>query len=237
MCVTSYPLTNALSLTSLGASCCQVILLQCLLLCIYIVHVCLCVYHVLSSPALLFKVTVKSLSRVLIVRPRLSAQVLLCFVCDWKRSQRETEKMTEINWMYRGEGILKEILTESDRDLGSHSFLSVKVTRAITRHIDERTLSEGMCSADWRSVVIFHGNTCLEVLLCVFFWSIWRIQGLSGVYCNNWSSFSWPTCKVNSLGSDRGRTQAASIDHAGVKMLIGETAITYWRPIIGQNCM
>jgi len=53
--------------------------------------------------------------------------------------------------MYRGEGILKEILTESDRDLGRHSFLSVKVTWAITRHIDEH-----MCSLDWRSVVIFH---------------------------------------------------------------------------------
>ncbi len=105
-----------------------------------------------SRPVLLFTVTVKLLSR---VRPRLSAQVLLCFVCDWKRSQRETEEVTEINWMYRGEGILKQILTESDRDLGSHSFLSVKVTRAITRHTDERTLSEGMCSVDWRSVVIF----------------------------------------------------------------------------------
>lgn len=155
VCVTSYPQTNGLSQLSLGVSCCHVILLHCLPLCIYSLHVCLCVYHVLSRPVLLFTVTVKLLSRVLLVRPRLSAQVLLCFVCDWKRSQRETEEMTEINWMYRGEGILKEILTQSDRDLGSHSFLSVKVTRAITRHIDECTLSEGMCSVDWRSVIIF----------------------------------------------------------------------------------
>lgn len=157
VCITSCLLTNALS----QMPCC-------------IVYPCVftaCVFafeihdkhHVLFRPVLMFIVTVKLLSRVLIVGPCLSAQVQLCFLCDCKRSQRDTEKMTEINWMYRGEGILKEILTESDRDLGSHSFLSVKVARAITRHIDERTLSEGMCSVDWRSVFIFHGITCLKV--------------------------------------------------------------------------
>lgn len=189
---------------------------------VYLLPVCLPLcFSCTFMSVLMFIVTVKLLSWVLIVRPRLSAQVQLCFVCDWKRSQRETGEMTEINWMYRGEGILKEILTESDRDLGSHSFLSVKVTWAITRHIDERTLSEGMCSVDWGSVVIFHElHACKSKtlrLLCVFYWSIWWIQGLSNIYYNNWSSFSWPACKVNSLGSDRGRTQAANIDHSDVK--------------------
>lgn len=171
VCVTSYPQTNGLSQLSSSVSCCQVILLHCLPLCMYSLHVCLCVYQVLSRPVLLFTVTVKLLSR---VRPRLSAQVLLCFECDWKRSQRETEEMTEINWMYRGEGILKQILTESDRDLGSHSFLSVKVTRAITRHTDER----------------IHRNVfCGLKVCCYFFMEIHAWKSCSGTFIEAYGEF------------------------------------------------
>lgn len=171
VCVTSYPQTNGLSQLSSSVSCCQVILLHCLPLCMYSLHVCLCVYQVLSRPVLLFTVTVKLLSR---VRPRLSAQVLLCFECDWKRSQRETEEMTEINWMYRGEGILKQILTESDRDLGSHSFLSVKVTWAITWHTDER----------------IHRNVfCGLKVCCYFFMEIHAWKSCSGTFIEAYGEF------------------------------------------------